>query len=117
MPPDWSTSSSHTELSDCSSWRRAIPINNPHHRSLLTSRSESDRDDGNHCTEQESPSHFGLWAARHELPHISRCLPANVQDIDSGCCSNQPLAKDFSGVYIGAWRLFHDPSGFTLMDM
>ncbi|OLB70455.1 hypothetical protein AUI06_06735 [archaeon 13_2_20CM_2_52_21] len=40
-----------------------------------------------------------------------------ISNIDSGCCSNQPLAKDFSGVYIGAWRLFHDPSGFTLMDM
>jgi len=27
-----------------------------------------------------------------------------------GCCSNQPLAKDFSGVYTGAWRLFNDPA-------
>lgn len=33
-----------------------------------------------------------------------------ISNIDSGCCSNQPLAKDFSGVYIGAWRLFHDPT-------
>jgi hypothetical protein len=33
-----------------------------------------------------------------------------ISNIDSGCCSNQPLAKDFSGVYIGAWRLFHDPA-------
>src|SRR5438309_10814856 len=32
-----------------------------------------------------------------------------IPNIDSGCCSNQPLAKDFSGVYIGAWRLFTDP--------
>src|SRR5437016_190176 len=33
-----------------------------------------------------------------------------IPNIDSGCCSNQPLAKDFSGVYIGAWRLFNDPA-------
>ena len=33
-----------------------------------------------------------------------------ISNIDSGCCSNQPLAKDFSGVYIGAWRLLHDPT-------
>ncbi len=32
-----------------------------------------------------------------------------IPNIDSGCCANQPLAKDFSGVYIGAWRLFNDP--------
>lgn len=39
-------------------------------------------------------------------------LPAfsQVSTVDSGCCSNHPLAKDFSGVYIGAWRLFHDPA-------
>jgi hypothetical protein len=30
--------------------------------------------------------------------------------VDSGCCGNQILAKDFSAYYIGAWRLFHDPS-------
>lgn len=38
-------------------------------------------------------------------------LPAfsQVSNIDSGCCSNHPLAKDFSAFYIGAWRLFHDP--------
>lgn len=30
--------------------------------------------------------------------------------IDSGCCANQILAKDFSAYYTGAWRLFHDPS-------
>jgi hypothetical protein len=38
-------------------------------------------------------------------------LPAfsQISTIDSGCCSNHPLAKDFSGVYIGAWRLLHDP--------
>lgn len=38
-------------------------------------------------------------------------LPAfsQISIIDSGCCSNHPLAKDFSGVYIGAWRLLHDP--------
>ncbi len=38
-------------------------------------------------------------------------LPAysQVSTIDSGCCSNHPLAKDFSAFYIGAWRLFHDP--------
>lgn len=34
---------------------------------------------------------------------------AQVSNIDSGCCSNHPLAKDFSAFYIGAWRLFHDP--------
>ena len=33
-----------------------------------------------------------------------------ISNVDSGCCSNQPLAKDFSGVYIGARRLFDDPS-------
>jgi hypothetical protein len=39
-------------------------------------------------------------------------LPAysQVSTIDSGCCSNHPLAKDFSAFYIGAWRLYHDPS-------
>lgn len=38
-------------------------------------------------------------------------LPAfsQVSNVDSGCCSNHPLAKDFSAFYIGAWRLFHDP--------
>ncbi len=38
-------------------------------------------------------------------------LPAfdQISMIDSGCCSNHPLAKDFSAFYIGAWRLFHDP--------
>lgn len=34
---------------------------------------------------------------------------AQISVIDSGCCSNHPLAKDFSAFYIGAWRLFHDP--------
>jgi len=33
-----------------------------------------------------------------------------ISTIDAGCCSNRPLAKDFSAFYIGAWRLFHDPS-------
>jgi hypothetical protein len=39
-------------------------------------------------------------------------LPAysQVSTIDSGCCSNHPLAKDFSAFYIGAWRLYHDPT-------
>jgi hypothetical protein len=30
--------------------------------------------------------------------------------IDSGLSGGQILAKDFSAYYIGAWRLFHDPS-------
>ncbi len=30
--------------------------------------------------------------------------------IDSGCCANEILAKDFSAYYIGAWRLLNDPS-------
>jgi hypothetical protein len=30
--------------------------------------------------------------------------------IDGGCCSSQPLAKDFSAYYVGAWRLFNDPA-------
>jgi len=30
--------------------------------------------------------------------------------IDSGCCGNQILAKDFSAYYTATWRLFHDPS-------
>ncbi|MDA4123133.1 MAG: hypothetical protein OK456_08155, partial [Thaumarchaeota archaeon] len=29
--------------------------------------------------------------------------------IDSGCCSNKPLAKDFSAYYTAAWRLFNEP--------
>jgi len=29
--------------------------------------------------------------------------------IDSGCCGNRPLPKDFSAFYTGAWRLFNDP--------
>ena len=29
---------------------------------------------------------------------------------DSGCCSNQILAKDFSAYYTASWRFFHDPS-------
>lgn len=33
-----------------------------------------------------------------------------IANLDSGCCSNHPLAKDFSGVYIGARRLFHNPA-------
>ncbi len=43
-------------------------------------------------------------------------LPAysQIATIDSGCCSNHPLAKDFSGVYIGAWRLFHDPASIYI---
>lgn len=37
-------------------------------------------------------------------------IPAfsQISTIDSGCCSNHPLAKDFSAFYIGAWRLYHD---------
>ncbi|MFI5420148.1 MAG: glycosyltransferase family 87 protein [Nitrososphaerales archaeon] len=35
-----------------------------------------------------------------------------ISVIDSGCCANHPLAKDFSAFYIGAWRLFNsDPAG------
>jgi hypothetical protein len=30
--------------------------------------------------------------------------------IDSGCCGNRLLAKDFSAFYVGAWRLLHDAS-------
>src|SRR5271169_1090942 len=33
-----------------------------------------------------------------------------TQTIDSGCCGNRPLAKDFSAFYVGAWRLLNDPS-------
>jgi len=29
--------------------------------------------------------------------------------IDSGCCSSQQLAKDFSAFYTAAWRLLHNP--------
>ena len=29
---------------------------------------------------------------------------------DGGCCTNHPLARDFSAYYVAAWRLFHDPS-------
>jgi hypothetical protein len=34
-----------------------------------------------------------------------------ISILDSGCCSNHPLAKDFSAFYIGAWRLFANPGG------
>lgn len=49
---------------------------------------------------------FGLLAM-----NLFTFLPAfgQVSNIDSGCCSNHPLAKDFSAFYIGAWRLFHNP--------
>ncbi|MGI0091471.1 MAG: hypothetical protein ACREBS_07165 [Nitrososphaerales archaeon] len=30
--------------------------------------------------------------------------------INSGCCANQDLAKDFSAYYTAAWRFTHDPS-------
>ena len=30
--------------------------------------------------------------------------------IDSGCCTNHMVAKDFSAYYVAAWRLLHDPS-------
>jgi hypothetical protein len=30
--------------------------------------------------------------------------------VDGGCCSNMPLAKDFSAYYTGAWRLINDPA-------
>ena len=30
--------------------------------------------------------------------------------VDSGCCSNRLLAKDFSAFFTAAWRLVHDPS-------
>ncbi|MDA4112924.1 MAG: glycosyltransferase 87 family protein [Thaumarchaeota archaeon] len=33
-----------------------------------------------------------------------------IQVNNSGCCSNRPLAKDFSAFYVGAWRLLHDAS-------
>lgn len=29
--------------------------------------------------------------------------------VDSGCCSDRQLAKDFSAFYTAAWRLVHDP--------
>src|ERR1700730_8262166 len=32
-----------------------------------------------------------------------------IATLDSGCCSNYPLAKDFSAFYVGAWRLFRNP--------
>jgi hypothetical protein len=35
-------------------------------------------------------------------PHIS--------ELNSGCCGTTPLARDFSAFYVGAWRLYHDPS-------
>ena len=30
--------------------------------------------------------------------------------VDSGCCSTQMLAKDFSAYYTASWRIFNDPS-------
>ncbi|MGD0395652.1 MAG: glycosyltransferase 87 family protein [Nitrososphaerales archaeon] len=40
---------------------------------------------------------------------FARAYP-EISTLDSGCCSNQVLAKDFSAYYVGAWRLFHDTS-------
>lgn len=40
---------------------------------------------------------------------FARAYP-EIFTLDSGCCSNQVLAKDFSAYYVGAWRLFHDTS-------
>ena len=40
---------------------------------------------------------------------FARAYP-EIFTLDSGCCSNQVLAKDFSAYYVGAWRLFHDAS-------
>ena len=44
---------------------------------------------------------------------FARAYP-EIFTLDSGCCSNQVLAKDFSAYYVGAWRLFHDtPNVYT----
>jgi len=40
---------------------------------------------------------------------FARAYP-EIFTLNSGCCSNQVLAKDFSAYYVGAWRLFHDTS-------
>jgi hypothetical protein len=40
---------------------------------------------------------------------FARAYP-EILTLNSGCCSNQVLAKDFSAYYVGAWRLFHDTS-------
>ena len=44
--------------------------------------------------------------------NLATFFPAfsQVSSIDTGCCSDHPLAKDFSAFFIGAWRLFHDPA-------
>ncbi len=34
----------------------------------------------------------------------------NISQLNSGCCGTTLLAKDFSAFYVGAWRLFSDPS-------
>jgi hypothetical protein len=39
---------------------------------------------------------------------LAAAYPESMK-IDSGCCGNRQLAKDFSAFYIGAWRLIHDP--------
>ena len=41
------------------------------------------------------------------LVTFAQAYPETLR-LDSGCCSDHVLAKDFSAYYVGAWRLFHD---------
>jgi len=45
---------------------------------------------------------LNLFSFLLAYPHIS--------ELNSGCCATTPLARDFSAFYVGAWRLFNDPS-------
>ena len=45
---------------------------------------------------------LNLFSFLLAYPHIS--------ELNSGCCGTTPLARDFSAFYVGAWRLYNDPS-------
>jgi len=45
---------------------------------------------------------LNLFSFLQAYPHIS--------ELNSGCCATTPLARDFSAFYVGAWRLFNNPS-------
>lgn len=67
-----------------------------------------------HYAQREAASDKIVFAAMFclialNLFTFARAYP-EIFTLDSGCCSSQVLAKDFSAYYVGAWRLFHDTS-------
>jgi hypothetical protein len=67
-----------------------------------------------HYAQRETTSDKIVFAAMFclialNLFTFARAYP-EISTLDSGCCSNQMLAKDFSAYYVGAWRLFYDTS-------